>query len=166
MPVAGALYSCPELYSQSLASAQAIEAGLTRRALPCAHMSQRTARHSGRQRARAIGVLLIALAFSLPYAAATQKPPAPPPNVVVLVIDDTRWDSIGAAGNRIVRTPRLDRLAAEGVRFAQARVDDLNLHGEPRHAADRAVHVAARHRPVRQTTHPRSVRHDLSGPAA
>ena len=85
-------------------------------------MSQRTARHPGRQRARAIGVLLIALAFSLPYAAATQKPPAPPPNVVVLVIDDTRWDSIGAAGNRIVRTPRLDRLAAEGVRFAQARV--------------------------------------------
>ena len=43
-------------------------------------------------------------------------------NVVVLVIDDTRWDSIGAAGNRIVRTPHLDRLANEGVRFTQARV--------------------------------------------
>ena len=43
-------------------------------------------------------------------------------NVVVLVIDDTRWDSIGAAGNRIVRTPNLDRLASEGVRFTQARV--------------------------------------------
>ena len=37
----------------------------------------------------------------------------------VLVIDDVRWDSIGAAGNRIVRTPRLDRLAAEGVRFTR-----------------------------------------------
>ena len=45
-----------------------------------------------------------------------------PMNVVVLVIDDTRWDSIGAAGNRIVRTPRIDALAAEGIRFAQARV--------------------------------------------
>jgi arylsulfatase len=43
-------------------------------------------------------------------------------NVVVLVIDDMRWDSLGAAGNRVVRTPRLDRLAARGVRFAQARV--------------------------------------------
>ena len=43
-------------------------------------------------------------------------------NVVVLVIDDTRWDSIGAAGNRIVRTPRLDALASEGIRFTQARV--------------------------------------------
>ena len=47
---------------------------------------------------------------------------ARPMNVVVLVIDDTRWDSIGAAGNRIVRTPRLDKLAAEGIRFTQARV--------------------------------------------
>jgi arylsulfatase A-like enzyme len=43
-------------------------------------------------------------------------------NVVVLVIDDARWDSIGSAGNRIVRTPRLDALAAEGIRFTQARV--------------------------------------------
>ena len=45
-----------------------------------------------------------------------------PMNIVVLVIDDTRWDSIGAAGNRIVQTPRIDALAADGIRFAQARV--------------------------------------------
>ena len=45
-----------------------------------------------------------------------------PLNIVVLVIDDTRWDSIGAAGNRIVRTPRIDALASDGVRFTQARV--------------------------------------------
>jgi arylsulfatase len=43
-------------------------------------------------------------------------------NVVLLVIDDVRWDSMGAAGNRLVRTPRLDALASEGIRFAQARV--------------------------------------------
>jgi arylsulfatase A-like enzyme len=43
-------------------------------------------------------------------------------NVVVLVIDDTRWDSIGVAGNSIVRTPRLDELAADSIRFTQARV--------------------------------------------
>ncbi len=41
-------------------------------------------------------------------------------NVLLLVIDDTRWDAIGAAGNPVVKTPRLDRLAAEGVRFRQA----------------------------------------------
>lgn len=72
---------------------------------------------------RAVGLLLTAcLAFSLAQAAAVAQPPVSAPNVVVLVIDDARWDSIGVAGNRIVRTPRLDRLAAEGIRFAQARV--------------------------------------------
>ncbi len=44
------------------------------------------------------------------------------PNVVLLIIDDVRWDSIRAAGNKIVHTPRLDQLAKEGVRFGQARV--------------------------------------------
>jgi arylsulfatase A-like enzyme len=44
------------------------------------------------------------------------------PNIVLLVIDDVRWDSIGAAGNQVVHTPRLDQLAKEGVRFRQARV--------------------------------------------
>ena len=43
-------------------------------------------------------------------------------NVVLLIIDDARWDSIGAAGNSIVRTPRIDELAREGIRFEQARV--------------------------------------------
>ena len=43
-------------------------------------------------------------------------------NIVVLVIDDVRWDSLGVAGNPIVRSPRLDALAADGVRFTQARV--------------------------------------------
>ena len=67
-------------------------------------------------------VLAACLAYSPHQAAAISQPSASPPNVVVLVIDDTRWDSIGAAGNRIVRTPRLDALAADGVRFTQARV--------------------------------------------
>ncbi len=64
----------------------------------------------------------IAWALSAADAAAPSRTQSTPLNVVVLVIDDTRWDSIGAAGNRIVRTPRLDALAAEGVRFSQARV--------------------------------------------
>jgi arylsulfatase A-like enzyme len=68
--------------------------------------------------------LLLAAASAVASAGATarQQPTARPMNIVVLVIDDTRWDSIGAAGNRVVRTPRLDALAAEGIRFTQARV--------------------------------------------
>lgn len=42
------------------------------------------------------------------------------PNIIVLVSDDHRWDALGAAGNEIIHTPRLDRLAEEGVRFTNA----------------------------------------------
>lgn len=45
-----------------------------------------------------------------------------PLNVVLIILDDVRWDALGAAGNRVVRTPRIDELAREGVRFEQARV--------------------------------------------
>jgi arylsulfatase len=66
-------------------------------------------------------VLTAATAFSS-LASEVPQPPAGPINIVVLVIDDIRWDSIGAAGNGVVRTPHIDRLAAEGIRFTQARV--------------------------------------------
>jgi arylsulfatase A-like enzyme len=66
--------------------------------------------------------LVVAAAVLSASAQGGSQNVAGPMNVVVLVIDDTRWDSIGASGNRIVRTPRLDALASEGVRFAQARV--------------------------------------------
>jgi arylsulfatase A-like enzyme len=65
---------------------------------------------------------LAAAAISLAHAGGAPQNADRPMNVVVLVIDDTRWDSIGTAGNRIVHTPRLDRLASEGIRFTQARV--------------------------------------------
>jgi N-acetylglucosamine-6-sulfatase len=44
----------------------------------------------------------------------------PRPNVVVVVIDDLRWDEFGAAGHPFVKTPNIDRLAAEGVWFTNA----------------------------------------------
>lgn len=43
-----------------------------------------------------------------------------PLNVLLLVADDVRWDTVGAAGNPVVETPRLDGLAKQGVRFEQA----------------------------------------------
>ena len=42
---------------------------------------------------------------------------AKPMNVVILYGDDWRHDTLGVAGNPVVKTPRLDRLAEEGVRF-------------------------------------------------
>ena len=42
---------------------------------------------------------------------------AKPMNIVVLYADDWRHDTLGVAGNPVVQTPVLDRLAGEGVRF-------------------------------------------------
>ncbi len=44
----------------------------------------------------------------------------PPVNVVLMVADDLGAMDLGVAGSRFHRTPNLDRLAREGVRFTQA----------------------------------------------
>lgn len=43
-----------------------------------------------------------------------------PPNILLIVGDDHRTDAYGAYGSEVARTPRLDRLAASGVRFDRA----------------------------------------------
>ena len=42
------------------------------------------------------------------------------PNIVVIVADDLRWDALGCAGHPLLKTPQIDRLAAEGTRFTEA----------------------------------------------
>lgn len=42
------------------------------------------------------------------------------PNILWLCTDQQRFDTLGCYGNKFVRTPNLDRLAASGVRFANA----------------------------------------------
>jgi len=42
------------------------------------------------------------------------------PNVVLIVADDHGRGDLGCYGNRVVKTPHLDALAAEGVRFTNA----------------------------------------------
>jgi arylsulfatase len=61
--------------------------------------------------------LFVWLALSLPALAGER-----PLNVVVLYADDWRHDTLGIAGNPVVRTPELDRLAREGLRFTRAAV--------------------------------------------
>lgn len=43
-----------------------------------------------------------------------------PPNVVFILSDNHRWDAWGGAGHPFVQTPHLDRLAREGLVFANA----------------------------------------------
>jgi arylsulfatase A-like enzyme len=44
---------------------------------------------------------------------------APRLNILVLYADDWRHDTLGIAGNPVVKTPNLDRLAREGFRFTR-----------------------------------------------
>jgi arylsulfatase A-like enzyme len=39
------------------------------------------------------------------------------PNFLILLTDDQRWDCLGCMGHPLLKTPNLDRLAAEGVLF-------------------------------------------------
>ena len=62
---------------------------------------------------RLAGVFLLASGFHSLFGA-----PAPRPNVLVILTDDQRWDAMSCAGHPLLKTPNMDRLAAEGARFA------------------------------------------------
>ena len=49
-----------------------------------------------------------------------QATPAEPANILFFLIDDQRNDTLGCAGHPIVRTPNVDALARDGVRFSNA----------------------------------------------
>ena len=44
---------------------------------------------------------------------------AAPPNIVYILADDLGYGELGSYGQRRIRTPRLDRMAAEGMRFTR-----------------------------------------------
>ncbi len=42
------------------------------------------------------------------------------PNIIFILTDDQRWSALGYAGNDIIQTPEMDKLATEGVYFKNA----------------------------------------------
>ena len=44
----------------------------------------------------------------------------PKPNIVFILLDDLGWTDLGCAGSPFYETPRLDRLAQQGLRFTDA----------------------------------------------
>src|SRR5205085_2941203 len=64
---------------------------------------------------------LLALALALLSAAAAAAAPARP-NVLLVLSDDHSAPHVGCYGNADIRTPNLDRFAAQGMRFDRAYV--------------------------------------------
>lgn len=77
-----------------------------------------------RTTARRSGAVCALLAAALVLPGSGGRPPATSPgvvrNLVLITMDDCRADAPGGYGNPNARTPHLDRLAAEGVRFTAA----------------------------------------------
>ena len=42
------------------------------------------------------------------------------PNIVFILIDDLGWADVGCYGSKFYRTPNIDKLAREGMRFTDA----------------------------------------------
>ncbi len=61
-------------------------------------------------------LILLLLCGCATDVAATQRPP----NIVFFLIDDLGWRDLGFMGSRYYETPRIDRLAMEGLVFSNA----------------------------------------------
>ena len=48
---------------------------------------------------------------------ASAEPAAPQPNIILIYADDLGWGDVSSYGATAVKTPEIDRLAAEGMRF-------------------------------------------------
>jgi len=67
--------------------------------------------------------LLFAISVLIGPACATAAQAAddtPPPNIIFILSDDIAQGDLGCYGQKLIKTPNLDRMAVEGTRFTQA----------------------------------------------
>src|SRR3954465_10589528 len=63
------------------------------------------------------GLLLVVPPLMMPAGASEARKP---PNFILILADDMAWDDCGAFGNQAIRTPNIDALARDGMRFDRA----------------------------------------------
>jgi arylsulfatase A-like enzyme len=66
-----------------------------------------------------VKIQFVLLLFLLSFNSLAQQKK---PNLIFILTDDQRWDALGYAGNKIIQTPEMDRLASEGIFFENAYV--------------------------------------------
>ena len=99
---------------------------------------------------RGFNCLIVSIVFlvSIKEVTASERP-----NIIMVVSDDHGIDAMGAYGNPVIKTPHMDRLAAEGVRFTNAYCTSAScaasrsviLTGKYGHATGSYGHVHAFH---------------------
>jgi hypothetical protein len=86
---------------------------------------------------------LLLLVLSLLSAASITA--APRPNIIVILADDLGYGDLGCYGHPTIKTPHLDQMAAEGLRFTQFYSGRRGLHAQPGRPADRTLPCPLRH---------------------
>jgi arylsulfatase A-like enzyme len=64
-------------------------------------------------------VSLLLLASATVSAGMAADPPAQKPNFVFILVDDMSWGDLGCFGHPYAKTPNLDRMAEQGIKFTQ-----------------------------------------------
>ncbi|NWG12221.1 MAG: arylsulfatase [Acidobacteria bacterium] len=75
--------------------------------------NRRNRRHTRREFLQRAGLAPVVL------SAAARLPAAPRPNIIFIMADDLGFGDLGCYGQKLIRTPRIDRMAKEGTRFTQ-----------------------------------------------
>jgi arylsulfatase A len=96
-------------------------------------------------RIASVGLLALSSTLVLSATASAQSGGEPggekgrTPNVIYILADDLGYGEVGCYGQTLIRTPSLDRMAAEGMRFTQ------HYSGAPVCAPSRCVLMTGRH---------------------
>lgn len=83
--------------------------------------------------------VLAGFALGTLSACAPAEATSPPPNIVYILADDLGYGELGSYGQTQIRTPNLDRLADQGMRFTQ------HYSGSPVCAPSRATLMSGMH---------------------
>jgi arylsulfatase A-like enzyme len=62
-------------------------------------------------------IFTLALVLGNSHAAEANRPAPKPVNLLFIMTDQQRWDAMSCAGNPVLKTPNLDKLARQGARF-------------------------------------------------